>query len=281
MKTVQEILEATKEYFHRLQQEPARKLAEEVISAALNIKRLQLYLEFDRPLSEKELERCREFLRRKAKREPIQYIVGEVEFYHCRFDVAKEVLIPRQETEQLVDKIVQELKKVDLKEKVLWDVCTGSGCIGIALKKQFPELKVFLSDISPQALALALQNAKKNEVEVILEEGDLLTPFKGQKCHFFVCNPPYVSDEEYLKLEPEVRDFEPKNALVAGDGYDFYRRLAAGLPQHLHRGAKVWFEIGYNQGNYLKDLFRGEYWRNVKVERDYAGIDRFFSLEIE
>lgn len=262
-----------------MQLNPARGLAEEVLGAALNIKRLQLYLEFERPLTEPELERCREFLRRRVKREPIEYILGQVEFYHCQIDLSKDVLIPRQETEQLVDKIVRELKKCDLKEKILWDICTGSGCIGIALKKHLPDLRVCLSDISPEALALAKHNAEKNGVEVSVAQGDLLSAFPGQKCHFFVCNPPYVSTVEYPGLEPEVRDWEPKLALVGGElGLDCYRRLAEELPGHLYPGAKGWFEIGKGQGKSLLELFKG--WR-AKVELDYAGTDRFFSLELE
>ena len=262
-----------------MQLNPARGLAEEVIGAALNVKRLQLYLDFERPLTEPELERCREILRRRAKREPIAYILGQVEFYNCQIDLSKDVLIPRQETELLVDKIVRELKKTDLKDKTLWDVCTGSGCIGIALKKHLPDLQVCLSDISPEALALAKHNAEKNGVEVRLAGGDLLKAFPGQKCHFLVCNPPYVSAGDYPQLEPEVRDWEPKLALVGGElGLDCYRRLAEELPDHLYPGGKAWFEIGKGQGKSLLELFNG--WR-AKVELDYAGTDRFFSLEIE
>lgn len=282
MKTVREVFDAMRDYFQRLQLKPERVLAEEVIGAALNIKRLQLYLEFDRPLTEEELEKCRDYLKRRAKREPIQYIMGEADFYHCRLDLTQDVLIPRHETELLVDKIARELKKMDLKGKSLWDVCTGSGCIGIALKKQFPELSVTLSDISPAALKIAKKNCEKNGVEATILEGDLFAPFEGQKCHFFVCNPPYVAAGDYPHLEPEVRDWEPKGALVGGErGLDFYERLAGELPRYLHPGGKAWLEIGVDQGKYLLELFKGDCWREANAERDYAGIDRFFSLEIE
>lgn len=277
MKTVLDVLEATREYFDRQKLSHARRLSEEVLSAALGTKRLQLYLEHDRPLTEGELEKCRDFVRRKVKREPVAYMIGHVEFYHCQIEVSKEVLIPRSETEQLVDKIVADLKNRDLSGKCLWDVCCGSGCMGIALKKRFPELTVFLSDISPNALAVAKQNCLKNGVEITLLEGDLLNPFRGQQCDYLVCNPPYVAEEAYDGLEPEVRDWEPKLALTAGRlGLDFYQRLKADLPGYLRKSAKVWFEIGYDQGKYLIDLFKGG-----KVEKDYAGNDRFFSLEIE
>jgi release factor glutamine methyltransferase len=277
LKTVLEVLEATKEYFQKQELESARFFAEEVLSAALNIKRFELYLEHDRPLTEGELERCRQFVRRKAKREPVPYMTGYVDFYNCQIEISQDALIPRQETELFVDKIAQDLKKRDLKGKSLWDVCTGSGCIGIALKKQFPELAVFLSDISPQALALARRNCQKNGVEAAILEGDLLTPFEGQKCHFFVCNPPYVANEQLDDLEPEVRDWEPKLALMGGpQGLDFYRRLTQELPSYLYPNAKIWLEIGADQGALVKTLFK-----DGNVARDYAGKDRFFSLEIE
>lgn len=282
MKTVLEILNAMKEYFHRKNLEPSRRLAEEVLSAALATNRMQLYLQFDRPLNEEELEKCRSLMQRRAKGEPIQYIAGEVDFYHCSFLVTRDVLIPRPETEQLVDKIVGEIKGDDLSGKVLWDMCAGSGCIGISLKKRFPSLSVVLADCSAKALLLAQENGKRNGVEVACVEGDLFAPLLGRKCHYFVSNPPYVDPVEYARLQSEVRDFEPPGALLAGPGgLDFYRRFSQELKNYLYPGAKVWMEIGFDQGEAVKNLFLGAPWRGQKVERDYSGNDRFFSLEIE
>ena len=119
--------------------------------------------------------------------------------------MSKAVLIPRQETEILVDKIVNELSKQNLKGKVLWDICSGSGCIGIALKKKFPALNVICSDISPEAIELAMKSAHENQTNITFLQGDFLKPFNGLKTDFVVCNPPYVTEAEYLELDPEVR----------------------------------------------------------------------------
>jgi release factor glutamine methyltransferase len=247
-----------------------------VIADALGMNRMELYLNFDRPLTEKEIEECRTRIGRRGKGEPAQYIQGTVEFYDCKIKVTPDVLIPRQETEILVDIIAKKLEGVNLEGKVLWDVCCGSGAIGIALKKKFPELRVVLSDISSKALEVAKENAQNNQVKVDFLEGDLLKPFGDAKTHFFVCNPPYISENAYPNLDPEVRDFEPKLALTGGpSGLDFYKRLLQELPQHLHHDAIVWFEIGTGQGNEVAQLFSSYH---PVVLQDWAGHDRYISF---
>jgi release factor glutamine methyltransferase len=259
-----------------------RRQAEELLGDALGIKRLQLYMEFDRPLTNLELDRCRAALMRRGQGEPLQYIHGEVEFHHCRFKVNRSVLIPRQETEILVDKVIQVLKNQELEGRVLWDLCSGSGCIGISLKKQFPQLQVFLSDLSAEALQVAKANAVLNDCEVTLVQGDLLKPFKDQRANFILCNPPYVSENEWNKLDIEVRNYEPKQALVGGvTGLEYYELLAKALPEHLYPQGKVWMEMGTGQGDSIKNLFNSPIWIKKELEKDWAGHDRFFSLEIE
>jgi release factor glutamine methyltransferase len=282
VKTVFEILTLSTEYLKQRFISSSRRQAEELLADALRIKRMQLYMEFDRPLTDRELERCRDWLRRRGKGEPLQYIRGEVEFFDCSFKVTPDVLIPRQETEILVDRIAQELVKMDLSGKVLWDICCGSGCIGIALKKKFPALQVVLVDICEKALKVAQENAQRNEVETEYLLGDMLVPLKGRQTDFFVCNPPYISESEYDGLEVEVRGHEPKKALVSGvTGLEFYERLAQELPTHLKAGGRGWFEIGSGQGTALKDMFRRPCWKDCQVGKDWAGHERFFSLEIE
>jgi release factor glutamine methyltransferase len=282
MKTVLEILQLSAGHLQRKGILQPRRQAEELISDTLGINRLQLYLNHDRPLTESELETCRQRLVRRANHEPAQYIHGEVEFYKCFLKVTPDVLIPRQETEILVDKIVQDLSKIDLTDKILWDLCCGSGCIGIAIKKHYPQLKVILSDFSEKALSIAKENAQRNEVDVEFLQGDLLAPFSGQKADFFVCNPPYVSEAEYAHLEPEVRNYEPAQALIAGPtGLEFYERLAGELSAFLHPHAKGWLEIGAGQGERIKTFFKNHQWKSYRFEQDWAGHDRFFFLEIE
>lgn len=280
MKSLLEILLLSTTYLQERGIANARRQAEELFCDALGLNRMQLYLNFERPLTEEELTLCRERLVRRAKGEPVQYIHGSVEFYDCSFVVNPAVLIPRQETEILVDKVVKELTQQDLTNKILWDICCGSGCIGIALKKRFPELQVVLSDNSAKALEVAAQNAKKNQVEVEFLQGDLLNPFKNRKAHFIVCNPPYLAEKEYSGLDIEVKSYEPKSALVAGPvGIEYYERLAKELPSYLYPQARVWLEIGYQQGKVVKDLFCQNFvWQNAQVENDWSGQSRFFSV---
>lgn len=282
MKTVLEILNLSANFLEGKGVKRGRHEALELISFSLGMRPLDVYVQFERPLTEPELDGCRSLLMRRAKGEPMQHIRGNVEFFDCTFKVNSEVLIPRQETEILVDRIATLLAKEDLTGKILVDLCCGSGCIGIALKRKFPQLHVILSDCSPQALAVANENAEANAVEVEFCEGDFLDPLEGRMFDYLVCNPPYVTEEEFKDLEREVRDFEPKIALVAEDqGLAFYRRLAAHLPKGLNPGAKVWLEMGYKQGEAVAGLFKECPAKQMQVQQDWSGHDRFFFLEFE
>jgi len=285
MKTVLEILTLSTDYLTKLGFANPRKQAIELIGDALQTAPIDLYLQFDRPLEEAEIQKCRESIKRRGAREPLQYIRGEVDFFGCRFKVNPAVLIPRNETEILVDLISQELSKLSLAGCQLWDICCGSGCIGISLKKKFPGLQVFLSDFSEAALQIAKANAELNEVDVSFVQGDLLQPFKGKQADFVVCNPPYVAESEWNSLEPEVK-VEPKSALIGGeDGLLFYRRLAAELKDHLKPNGKAWLEIGANQGSCIQMLFEPDKipskWKVCRFAKDWANQDRFFFLENE
>lgn len=282
MRTILEILKLSTDYLGQKNIEHPRRQAEELLAEITGLSRMDLYLEFNRPLSEEELIKCREWLRRRGQREPLQYIAGAVDFFDCRIKVTQDVLIPRQETEILVEKIAKELSERSLNEQVLLDLCCGSGCIGIALKKKFPALRVFLSDLSEKALALAEENASANQVEVEFFQGDFLTPFQSQLVNFIVCNPPYISENEYEHLSAEVKDYEPKLALVSGvSGLEFYDRLSKELPFYLKPLGKAWFEIGDGQGEAVKKRFTASCWKSCAYERDWSGRERFFSLEIE
>lgn len=283
MHTVLEVLHLTANFLQQKGIENPRRQAEELLSQALGLKRMELYMEFDRPMTQPELDRSREWLKRRIQGEPLQYIAGEVEFFDCKIQLNRHVLIPRQETEILVDKIAKKLsKEASLTGKVLWDVCCGSGCIGVSLKKRFPELTVICSDLSAEAIEQARKNAQLNEVDVEFAQGNLLHPFAGKTCDYFVCNPPYIAENEYLGLDREVREFEPKMALISGEtGLEIYQKLAEELPNFLNPGAKVWFEIGTGQGELIRDVFQGAHWSRSEVENDWSGHNRFFSLEIE
>lgn len=265
MKTVLEVLKLSTEFLGD------RREVEEILSYVLGLKRLELYLQFDRPILEGELSQIRGVLKRCKKGEPIEYVMGEVEFFGCKLKVDRRVLIPRPETEILVGMVLKKIKR-----GVVWDMCTGSGCIGIALKKARPELAVTLSDISPDVLTLASENAKRNSVDVEILQGDLFAPFKGRKADVVICNPPYISQSEFAQLHPSVKDFEPKLALLAGEsGLEFYERLAREWLHYLKAGGQVFFEIGSTQGDAMKRLFpEGE------LHSDWAGHPRFFLLPV-
>lgn len=279
MKTLGEILKLSTVYLEERGVGRARRQAEELLSHILHKPRIELYMEYDRILQEDELIPYRAAIKRKGQGEPWQYIVGEVTFLGCLIEVNPSVLIPRQETEILVSKILDEHPQDSLEA---WDLCCGSGCIGIALKKNRPSWKVTLSDLSSKALDVAQKNCQKNEVEVSFLEGDLLLPFEGLKADLVVCNPPYVKESEFLSLEKEVRDFEPKEALVGGkEGIEPYKRLAQLLPAYLNPGAKVFLELGAGMGDCVLKLFSESGWKNGRITPDWSGHDRFFSVEFE
>jgi len=278
MKSVGEILAATSSFLEKKKIERARRMAEELLAHALEVKRIDLYLQFDRPVEEEELSRIRPWVKRAAAREPIEYILGSIEFYGCKIRVDPRVLIPRPETEILVDWISKRIGRVGS----AWDLCTGSGCIGIALKKRFPHIAVILSDLSPEALALARENSRLNGVDVELLQGDLFAPFEGRRGDLVVANPPYVSAKEYVSLDSSVREFEPRAALVGGErGIEFYERLGEELPRFLNPGAQVFLEIGSTQGDAVQKIFSSSLWTKRELSRDFSGKNRFFFLEMQ
>ncbi len=254
--------------------------AEELVAAALGIERQSLYLHYKWLVTEEEMRSCECLLKRRCRREPLQYILGSVSFFSLTLAVDRDVLIPRHETEDLVEKIVGELKGVPLEGKELWDIGTGSGCIGIALKKRFPELTVTLSDISEKALVCAKKNAVANGVAVSLLHGDLFTPFRGKKADFIVSNPPYITEEEIAYLQPEVRYYEPHSALVGGPkGTEYYEKISQSVTTYLYPRGKIFFEIGGTQAAYLLDIFSKQGFSDLRIFKDLNGVDRFFFLE--
>jgi release factor glutamine methyltransferase len=280
VKTIIEIIHLSEKYLLEKGIRRARREAEDIIADILNVKRMDLYLQFEQPLIETELKMLRNALKRRANHEPRQYIRGEVAFAEVTIKVTPAVLIPRFETEILVEKISTEVKEKILNQKILWDICTGSGCIAIALKKRFPELLIFASDLCPKALDVARENARMNQVEIEFLEGDLLDPFQNETCDFLVSNPPYISQDDYLELEPEVKNFEPRLALVAGiSGLECYHTFSKKILNHVRPGGKAWLEIGAGQGKSIQTLFEKSPGVQCHYESDWSGNDRFFFLE--
>lgn len=209
-------------------------------------------------------------VQKRAEHIPLQYIVGEQEFMGLRFKVNSNVLIPRQDTETLVEQV---LKIVKPGMKVL-DLCTGSGCVLISVLKNAPELTGMGSDISKTALLVAKENAKLHEVDAEWVRSDLFDNIT-ETFDVVMANPPYIPTGEILSLMPEVRDFEPENALDGGaDGLDFYRKIAGQVKDYLNPGGYVYMEIGYDQGEAVSELMRNAGFTEVEVIKDLAQNDR-------
>lgn len=241
-----------------------------LLEMAAKIDRNYYYMHMNDEITKEQLEEYEWVLKKRAEHIPLQYIVGETEFMGLTFKVNSSVLIPRQDTETLVE---EALKVAKPGMRVL-DMCTGSGCIIISIVHHGKELEGFASDISRHAVNVAKENAKLNQVAVSFETGDLFDHIKG-KYDIIVSNPPYIRTEEIAKLMPEVQNFEPYDALDGKeDGLFFYRRIVEEAGSYLNPGGYLMFEIGHDQGMDVSDLMKHAGFQNVSVMKDLAGNDR-------
>ena len=253
--------------------------------AELQARQLMLYvcgmspaewlLKRDELISRENRERYEQVIEERCRRKPLQYITGEQGFMGLLFHVGDGVLIPRQDTEHLAE---EALKHCDGK-RVL-DMCTGSGCIAISVALLGHPLSVTAADISEQALRIAADNGTRLGTDVTWVRSDMFSQVPG-KFDLIVSNPPYIPPEQLAELEPEVREFEPRAALYGGeDGLDFYRILVAEGQKHLtprtetENGGYMIVEIGFDQGHRVSELFLNAGFRDVRVSKDYAGLDR-------
>jgi release factor glutamine methyltransferase len=281
--TVLKVLQWTTGYFSRKGIEQPRSNAEVLLAHILGLERIQLYLRHDQPLTSEELARFREVVRRRADKEPTQYITSKQEFWSLDFEVTSSVLIPRPETELLVEKAV-ELLPSRFSGRVL-DLCTGSGAIAIALAHECHHLRVFATDKSPQALAVAKRNAIRHHVEerVMMAAMDLLDGFSPSAPLFdlVISNPPYVGEKEFCTLAPEVACHEPAAALRGGGelGLDVIQRIIRQIPFYLKPGGALLMEIGQGQAEPLgAELDKNTHVARYEFIRDYSGILRVLHL---
>ena len=270
--TVLKILRWTTDYFRGKEITSARLDAELLLSATLGMDRVALYVNFERPLDASELSSYREKVKRRAGREPIQYILAETEFWSLPFQVNPAVLIPRADTEVLVEEALQRINGC----ATVLDVGTGSGAVAVALAHEKPEIRVTALDCSEDALAVARGNARRNTVaeRVFCLAGDLQSLPPGP-FDMIVSNPPYIPTRDWEQLMPEVRDHEPRLALDGGaDGLEAYRRIAVQAVQVLSPGGWLLVEVGIGQAADVNALFRAAGLEEVTQRDDYAGIPR-------
>ena len=269
------LLSKSIQYLKKYNVENARLDAEYIFAHVLGVKRAALVLNFDDEISEENKNLIRQYIIRRGKhREPLQYIIKEWEFYGRTFKVSEGVLIPRPDTEILVEQCIMLMKEIE-NPKIL-DIGTGSGAISITLAKELPDSEVLGLDISDEALKIAVENRELNEaLNLKFLKSDVFKNVRDKNYDLIVSNPPYIPMEEYNELMPEVKKYEPKMALTdGGDGYYFYRKISEESMDYLKNGGYLAFEVGYNQGETVSQLMEKNGFRVVGRVADYAGIER-------
>jgi release factor glutamine methyltransferase len=285
--TVLKLLQWTSDYFTQKGVDAPRASAELLLAHVLSQDRLSLYLNYDSPLEPPELAAFRQCIKRRVAGEPVQYITGSKEFWSLKLWVSPAVLIPRPETEVLVETVVDFVRQREFTWKGVRtiDVGTGSGAIAIALAKELPSMKIVATDLSAAALRLARENAIQHQVDdrIHFVRTDMFAGISGARGGFsvLVANPPYVSHAEFPELPREVRDFEPRYALDGGaDGLAVIRHIVAQAPPILQSSGALFMEMGAGQAERVIALVRStQQYRQHRVIKDYSGIDRILVAE--
>jgi len=277
--TIEAVLRWATDDFRARGLDSPRLDAELLLARALSSTRIQLIVDAKRPLSAEELGAYRELVKRRRAREPIAYILGEREFYGRSFRVDRRVLIPRPDTEALVDVALDRTRSASMSMRAL-DLCTGSACVAVALARERPTSFVVAVDASDGAVAVARDNALRlGAYNVAVRHGDLFGALK-QSCRFdlVTANPPYIPAGDIATLEPEVRDYEPRLALDGGDdGLAIVRRVVAEAPAHLVDAGVLAVEVCAGEARAVAELFARAGFADVELRRDYARIERVVS----
>jgi release factor glutamine methyltransferase len=275
-----DIIDWGKEFFAGKGIESSRLNIELILCKVLNIDRIKLYTSYDLPLQPNELAQIRDMVKRRAKREPLQYILGSTSFMGLEILVDENVLVPRPETEELVELVINNHRN-DKNIRIL-DIGTGSGCIAIALSHFLSDAEVLGIDVSESALNLASRNSEMNlSKKISFEKKDFL-----KNCNFLgtynvlVSNPPYISKKEYEGSDEKEIFFEPRKALTdEEDGLVFYRKFAGTFRNLLCEGGRFYLELGYNQSVEVAELFENDY--DIVVHKDFAGIERIIEGSVK
>lgn len=262
------------EFFKKKNISSPRLNIELLMCSLLDINRIEIYTRFDQPLKESELNILRNWVKRRANNEPVEYITGVKSFSDNKLFVDKNVLIPRPETEK-ISKLASDL--FDKKSEIsILDIGTGSGCIAIEIASVFKNAKVYAIDIDANALKIAKKNAENlNLNNIFLKEVDILNEIIDYKFDLIVSNPPYIAKDEYNKLDENVKEFEPRISLTdEKDGLTFYRKYADIFPDMLNPKSYFILELGYNQKMQVDEIFEYKYYEK-KFVQDFAQIDRY------
>ena len=276
--TVLEVIQRSSDFLARKGVDSPRLQVELLLAHVLQMPRMKLYLNFERPLMESELETLRGLIQRRGEREPLQHIVGSTSFCGLEIAVNRDVLVPRPETELLAEESWKFLSTLNSQPSTILDFGTGSGCLALAIATKCPSAAVHAIDISEAALKVARQNALRLGLagRVLFHAGDGFNALTdGTRFDLIISNPPYIPGVEIETLQPEVRDHDPRQALDGGpDGLDFYRRLAAEAGPRLKPGGRLMLEHGDGQGDAVAKLLTQHGWTVESLLKDYSGRGR-------
>jgi release factor glutamine methyltransferase len=276
--TVLEVIQRSSEFLERKGVDSPRLQSELLLAHVLQLPRMKLYLNFERPLTSVELDAVRGLVKRRGQREPLQHIVGSTSFCGLEMKVSRDVLIPRPETELVAEHACRLLTAAAGNTPTALDFATGSGCLAIVMAVKCPAATVHATDVSAPALAIARENAARHEVagRTRFHAGDGLAAVP-EDLHFdvIVSNPPYIPSEAVATLQPEVRDHDPLLALDGGvDGLRFYKSLATGAAARLRPGGRLVLELGHDQAKAVGGLLAEAKWKVEGIYQDYAGVER-------
>jgi release factor glutamine methyltransferase len=281
--TIGELLQWTTDFFKRSGVDEPRLSSELLLAHALNCNRMALYTRYEQTPPSEQVAVFREMVKKRKDGTPVAYLIGQAWFFSLDFVVSSDVLIPRPDTETLVEQAIRLVRTgCDSASPRILDLCTGSGCIGVALAKNITAAQVVAVDLSDKALAIARQNAQTHGVadRVLLVQGDLFEPIAALippvRFGLVISNPPYIPSGQIARLMPEVHRHEPRLALDGGpDGMDFHRRIAAGAGEFLLPGGALMMETAFDQAaNVEKIVAATEWYENIRTIRDAAGHQR-------
>lgn len=276
--TISSILDWTTLYFTKHGIENPHLEAEILLAHALLMKRIDLYVNHDKALNDEQLAAFKKLVLRRVKKEPTAYIIGHKPFMSLEFEVSKDVLIPRPDTEKLVEAVI-DLSKKGMNAPAILDIGTGSGAVAVSLAYYIKDADITATDISQKAIEIAGKNAVKHSVEnrINFITGNLFENIPKDKSYdIILSNPPYIPTEEIKKLQPEITGFEPVNALDGGkDGLDYFRKIVDSINGFLKPGGYLLFEIGFGQADKVVEIINAKgIFEDIKVEKDHSEIDR-------